>query len=938
MFNPLLMTFAETLRYQLIARFIVFAQCLRYRVRVRFEGSARTAVLDNSTGTLVIFNHPTWGVEGMRVFAELALLRVKPLLIVAEEQLESPVLAPLAKRFETVSIPDMTRGAGDFSALEMATQGVIKALNEKRLVVIAGSGRIYRSRTETLGGMVSKVLTNKPNARVVSAYADGLWGSRLSFAATGQYPNAGSVLGKGFVSILANGILFSPRHPWSLTFKEQTRELSSLNGPQINEYFKALFNTTENGPGHPRAARLYPLYWWHHVQPLADPIIAQVAGDIHSVPETVRLALVDKLVELTGDKSLKSWPLDSPEILGKHLRDDLGMDSMSTGELVAWIQDYTLNRTGTAFEIQSTDNLISVQDAILAANGAAKVETGMPMKGPSPRWLADSKTKSRMEYKWDGVPFTLRWLERAIAHPKDVTIADPMFSSPSNRRLLQILIGILPAIRQIPGERVGVLLPSGVVAFVATHAIRLAGKVPVFLNHTTGASAVQNAVRVTGITHVLTLGLVLSKIGWGDAEKETFGIEWVEFEKIARGLTKKDKVRVLFKSLFGARALLKTSLNKNAGILVTSGSEGMPKCIGFTDEMFGIFVSEMVRIIEPDAEDRVLQTGPPFHVLGYIAGIVIPSLTDMRIGLLPNPTDFKAIANFTELYRIRRVVSPPAFAEGMAVTSLPGQLANLEHLVYGAQAMSPGQRASILQRAPHVSITEGYGATETTGGLMFAPTYATEKGWMRMVESATYKLLNAEDMKTEVGPGEVGAMHVRGPTIITSYQRPAREEDYTPSLAFVQIDGETYFKTGDLLERHKTNPRLFRFYTRESRTFKNKAGEYVNPDYIEAALSIGLPRKDSDEKGVLFAVTGAPQDSHKVAVLFSTRDVPIADVNAAIFAQGHSQVFRVEKVHHVKTIPMAGSGKVALSTINRWAKELQDPSASKSPDLMAALH
>ncbi len=919
--------------YRGSALVIEAALAARYRVTTVFEKGAREALLDPNRGTLLIMNHPTWGVEGSKVFSQVALLGAKPVIVIADSQLEGP-LGSLAKFFDVVSIPDMTKKGGDTDVLRSATARITTALNEKRLVVIAGAGRIYRSRTESMGSMVASVLADKPNAHVVTANAQGLWGSRLSMAGTGEYPAIGKVLASGIIATVAN-LGFNPKHPWSLTFTDQTQELSELEPSQINDHLNRVFNSNERGIFHPAMAIRYRLGWWDATQPIPDPAISQIAGDIHTVPDDVRQATVDKLVEITGAQELRSLQLDSPALLNQHLRDNLGMDSLAATELLLWVEEFTFRRTGTKFQAESTESVLTIQDLMLAANGAAQVHGGTRLPLPKRQWLQAPKPE-RLIYQWDGVPFTTKWLQTAMDNPHGVTLAEPRIGSPTNREILRMISAILPTIESLKSDRVGVLLPAGVAVFALIHAIRLAGKVPVLLNFTTSDDAMRTAVRTTGIRHVFTASALLAKLKWGEEQATKLGIEFVEFEKVVAGLTLGDKLRILYEYFLRApRKWLERTIAPDAGILVTSGSTGIPKSIAITDEMLGRLVSGLLNGVNVNVGDRLLQTGPPFHILGYLAGVVLPSVARLKVGLLPNPTDYPQMAAFLELFALNRAVSPPAFAEGLAVASAPGQMNGLELLVYGAQAMTPAQRELILRRAPHLTILVGYGSTETTGALAFQP-LGTD-GWMELFPNIEYRLL---DIKTgeELTAGGQGELYVRGPTIIGSYLQSRDPQLSASSDAFVQLSGVTYYRTGDLVEVNPENLRWIRYVTRVGRTYK-VGGEFINPDVIEEALGVAFPRLVTDPKGYLFAVTGADQaDGNKKTVLFTTRNLSVLEANQGAMAQGLKPIERIHKVYHVDAIPMAGSGKVALSTIARWGAELENLDASRhSEDLKKAL-
>jgi len=129
-----------------------------------------------------------------------------------------------------------------------------------------------------------------------------------------------------------------------------------------------------------------------------------------------------------------------------------------------------------------------------------------------------------------------------------------------------------------------------------------------------------------------------------------------------------------------------------------------------------------------------------------------------------------------------------------------------------------------------VPINEGYGLTETSPIVVINSTdYPTRKLGCSGIPVEGVTVTCFMDGKP-VGPGEEGEICVSGPNVMKGYW----QNDEANAEAFMEYDGKTYFRTGDMGNVDEAN--RLKITGRLKEQFKLENGKYVVPGPLEEAF------------------------------------------------------------------------------------------------------
>ena len=247
-----------------------------------------------------------------------------------------------------------------------------------------------------------------------------------------------------------------------------------------------------------------------------------------------------------------------------------------------------------------------------------------------------------------------------------------------------------------------------------------------------------------------------------------------------------------------------------AVIAFTSGSTGRPKGVlhtqlslltGLRNGMLGAALLAAARH-KPTMQVR---PAPPCTMLlaplPYIAGFSALVLSMMTFGRLVVPsahTDDRSIAELIQAEAVRALVGPsPALLSRLfALPAAAEKLASLTSLQLHGSAIAGGVARDALELLPLLKISVGYGLTETAGALAVADFEAlqTRPGAAgRALPSVGMRIVRADG--ADVGPGETGAILVRGAMLMRGYLTAdglAKADDWFDTGDLGHLDEEGY--------------------------------------------------------------------------------------------------------------------------------------------------
>src|SRR5262249_50869880 len=217
------------------------------------------------------------------------------------------------------------------------------------------------------------------------------------------------------------------------------------------------------------------------------------------------------------------------------------------------------------------------------------------------------------------------FVNRALANPNAVAVADDLAGVVTCRRLLVGVLTLARRFGEVPGTRVGLLLPASVACDTALLALHWAGKVPVILNWTTGPGGLAHAARTMGLTHVVTSQQFLDRKG-----VQVEGAQYVCLEEVRQTIGRLELLRTLLAVRLWPgrirRQAPQVAPDEPAVILFTSGSEKAPKAVPLTHRNLLSNQRAMLGVLGLTRKESVLGFLPAFHSLGLTMTGLLPLL------------------------------------------------------------------------------------------------------------------------------------------------------------------------------------------------------------------------------------------------------------------------------------------------------------------------
>jgi long-chain acyl-CoA synthetase len=269
-----------------------------------------------------------------------------------------------------------------------------------------------------------------------------------------------------------------------------------------------------------------------------------------------------------------------------------------------------------------------------------------------------------------------------------------------------------------------------------------------------------------------------------------------------------------------------------AEILYTGGTTKFPKGVPFTHSLFLVSADEQIRMSEPlfpAEENIVMGNAPLFHILGQTCSLA----TILTGGTLILQPRINLDANFDAVQRFgaKTMIGVPALYRMMLEHDRLDQydLSSLKYCFSGGDVL-PVEVGKRWQKRFNIPIYQGYGATETCGGVAMCPTDMANppKSVGRVVKSKRVKIVNPANLEP-VATGEPGELLVSSAHMVSGYLNKPEET----AEAFVELDGEKWYRTADIMSMDQDG--YLYFVDRTVDTIKHK-GYRVSASEIESVL------------------------------------------------------------------------------------------------------
>jgi fatty-acyl-CoA synthase len=334
----------------------------------------------------------------------------------------------------------------------------------------------------------------------------------------------------------------------------------------------------------------------------------------------------------------------------------------------------------------------------------------------------------------------------------------------------------------------------------------------------------------------------------------------------------------------------------------TSGTTGHPKGCMHTHAsvLASNIASQVWRGLHADAV--FLCVAPLFHMLGMQNGMNMPLTLGATIVMMPRWDAARAVA-LVARYRVTVWTAPPAmvidfFAQPSAHSS---DLSSLTLLSGGGAAM-PEAVSKMLFEQFGLSYNEAYGLSETAAFLHANPLARGKRQCLGMpTQGVDSRIIDPETLQT-LPPGEVGELVTRGAQLMLGYWRKPQADQ----AAFITLDGERYFRTGDLASVDEEG---YFFMRDRLKRMVNVSGFKVWPAEVENTLY----EHPAVHEACVIAVPDAKSGESVLALLVLKLDAPaqLREQDIIDWSRERMAVYKAPRsVRFVPALPKSGTGKI----------------------------
>lgn len=435
------------------------------------------------------------------------------------------------------------------------------------------------------------------------------------------------------------------------------------------------------------------------------------------------------------------------------------------------------------------------------------------------------------------------------------------------------------------GDRVGLMLPN-VLEFpvIFYGALRLSATV-VPMNPLLKGREIQHYVNDSGMSLLWAHAMVADE---DLAEASGVRVERVGPDTLA-GLAE----------VAPAAAVAREDLD-TAVILYTSGTTGTPKGAELTHG--GLNRNQEIcrqDLMSVDETDVIMGCLPLFHVFGLTCGLNMAVGAHASLVLIPRfepGTVLEAITR--EKVTVFEGV-PTMYTAFLSVDAEPSAVASLRLCVSGGAAL-PGEVVRAFESKFGAKIIEGYGLSETSPVASFNRVDNAKVGSIGTpIPGVEFKLVG--DDHTEVGPGEIGEIAIKGHNVMKGYwNRPEATAD-----AII----DSWFHTGDMARVDEDG---FYFIVDRKKELIIRGGFNVYPREIEEVLYEHPAVREA-------AVIGLPHETHGEEIGAAVALKPGAEATAEEireYVKNRVAAYKYPRVvWFVDELPKGATGKILKRVI-----------------------
>ena len=528
-------------------------------------------------------------------------------------------------------------------------------------------------------------------------------------------------------------------------------------------------------------------------------------------------------------------------------------------------------------------------------------------------------------------PLMHHWLNSAKSNLFKEATVDAQGTKLNNLKFIAAVLMFVKTLKAALGneKNVGVLLPSSSIGAIINMTLMVMGKVPVNLNYTLSPEVMEKALKKANISQVITSEKFLDKLNTkGFDFSQVVADKALFMENLGKLITKANKVRSFLTAFLAPQWWIKlryfadVSLEDNATILFSSGSEGDPKGIELSHKNLLTNIKQIGELLNFHKDDVILNSLPIFHSFGLTVTTLLPLCEGIKMVSVADPTDGATVGKMCARHRVSILFGTSTFFRLYVRNKKfhPLMLQNVRMVIAGAEKLKADVKEAFKLKFG-LEIYEGYGATETAPvasvnmpNLLDPETLQeftfNQAGTVGMPLPGTIiKIVDPESLQ-ELPVGEDGLILIGGGQVMKGYLNAPEKT----AEVIVEIDGVRYYKTGD--KGHIDHNGFITIVDRYSR-FAKVGGEMISLGSVEEKLS-----QVFDEENQFVAVALSDDKKGESIVLLIKSALSLDEINERIKGLNVPPIMLPSQVFLVDEIPMLGSGKVDFKGAKNLAMSL----------------
>ncbi len=868
----------------MLARILKRLLSLRYRITV-----TGLEQITQTHGVLILPNHPA-EIDPV-IVTTLLWETLHPRPVVLETVYRLPLLRQILTRIRAIPIADMDFDSGPYKRrrIERTLGQIVKSLEYGDNILFYPSGRLSTNGTERIGGAsgAHTIMRGYPNANIAVVKIRGLCGSIFSKATTGgATPDVANTCLRGIRILLQNLLLFTPRRPVSIDIAFNPRGFPrDGDALAINRYLEGFYNSPD--PETPSLISHNCLFT--HLADLPEQTPNNASLEL--VPAEVRNKVLNHVAHVA------QVPLTTitPET---RIGDDLGIDSLTTAELLVW-----LDREFEVHDVELSE-LLTVGSLMRAAGGQLSPSNSRAQFKVPASWSYGDQSRAQPELR-SSTTIPEAFLIACSRFEKRAAIGDSRSGVISWESTKLKVVTLARYMTQVPGDHVGILLPASAIGSIVTMAAILSGKIPVLLNWTAGKRSLLHACDTTGLRVIFTAESFLDIV---PTDLDFLEGRFVLLENVAEEMPLKDKVagkrlaRESTLQILEAFGQIGRNPNSTAVILFTSGSEALPKGVPLTHRNIMSNVHGVLEAFSISRDDVLLGFLPPFHSFGLTICTLLPLMTGLKVAYHANPNESRKIAKGIEMWGASIAAGTPTFLKSILQAGDPEQFRTLRALISGAER-APEDLFNLASNInPKMQILEGYGITECSPVVSVARPEEPRFGVGRPITGVTLAIVHPESLEA-IPDGQQGLILIKGASVFNGYLDPTLDP-------FVEYRKERWYNSGDLGILQNGSLMI----TGRLKRFIKIAGEMVSLGAVEAALQKHVVSADGGPSVAVLS-QGHEGDGRPKLVAFIAGNLSIESSNAYLKEAGFPPIVHISEVRQIANLPVLGSGKTDYQTL-----------------------